>query len=185
MSLTFKERDTDPEFTYGLLLLTLMTDSVIGGLLLWHAYNRPATDFALGQIQMKTLLGSFFYTILPLVALWLLRQEQPVVSLFYAVGKLISTLFILAQIQGHIFIGQTPTWRSYAQVGWCFYTVVIAAVYFFLKFTFKTSDTNLSYTKATLVEQIEELQVLRANGTLSEERFREIEAKLVELAKEG
>jgi len=184
MSLTFKERDNDPEFTYRLLVLTLVIDSVVGGLLFWHAYNRPATDFPLASIQMKTLSGSFFYTILPLVAWWLLRQEQPVVSLFYAFVKLICTLLVSAQIQGHTFIGQTPSWRAYAQVGWSSFTVVIATIYFFSKFTFNPSNTNISSPKATLVEQIEELQVLRANGTLSEERFKEIEANLIARAKE-
>jgi len=134
MALTFKERDTEPEFTYRLLVLTLVIDSVVGGLLLWHAYNRPATDFALASIQMKTLLGSFVYMVLPLGALWLLRQEQPVVSFFYAGLKLISTLLISAQMYGHTLMGHGLSWEAYAQVGWSFYTVVIAGIYFFFKF---------------------------------------------------
>jgi L-lactate permease len=172
-------RVEEPRVLYPLLLVTLVADFMFVSWVFWHAVHRPATDFALARIQFRVLLGSLLFAGLPVVTFFFLLYEQPASSFFYAILKFYGALKLAAQLYGTILIGKSVSWIAYAQVGWAFFAAVLAAAYFFAKFRFGPTTPSITSSIMTLVEKIAALNKLKAEGTLSEEQFEKLRAKLV------
>ena len=173
------ERAGEPRALYSLLLLTLVLDFLLWSWCFWQAIHRPPSDFALARIETRVLFGTFVFAALPAVTFFLLLHEQPASSVFYAIVKFLGVLKLAAQLYGMILIGKHVSWIAYAQVGWTFYAAVLAAVYFFAKFRFGSTTTSITSSRLTLVEKLEALKKLKAEGIVSEEQFEKLRNNLV------